>query len=306
MSTEKNAKAYLALMSIYFVWGTTYLAIRIGVEDLPPVLFTGLRWFAAGPILFLILLLQKYKLPDKKDLIHLGISGLFMLGGGNGFVVFAEQWIPSGLTALLITTVPFWIVGLDALLPHGKKMNLKIVTGLVLGLCGVILIFGEDFKLLLNPNYLGGVLGLMAAVFLWSAGTLYSKYKKVSVQPLMGASIQMIIAGSVITIFGLVLGETGEFHFTQSSLYAYLYLVFVGSILGYGSYIYAIAHLPVSLVATYAYVNPIIALFLGWLILGEKISIWIMVAAVVILIGVMIVKKGSDKPADIVKAEPAE
>jgi len=306
MSTEKNAKAYLALMSIYFVWGTTYLAIRIGVEDLPPVLFTGLRWFAAGPILFLILLLQKYKLPDKKDLIHLGISGLFMLGGGNGFVVFAEQWIPSGLTALLITTVPFWIVGLDALLPHGKKMNLKIVTGLVLGLCGVILIFGEDFKLLLNPNYLGGVLGLMAAVFLWSAGTLYSKYKKVSVQPLMGASIQMIIAGSVITIFGLVLGETGEFHFTQSSLYAYLYLVFVGSIIGYGSYIYAIAHLPVSLVATYAYVNPIIALFLGWLILGEKISIWIMVAAVVILIGVMIVKKGSDKPADIVKAEPAE
>ena len=207
---------------------------------------------------------------------------------------------------MLITTVPFWIVGLDALLPHGKKMNLKIVTGLVLGLCGVILIFGEDFKLLLNPNYLGGVLGLMAAVFLWSAGTLYSKYKKVSVQPLMGASIQMIIAGSVITIFGLVLGETGEFHFTQSSLYAYLYLVFVGSIIGYGSYIYAIAHLPVSLVATYAYVNPIIALFLGWLILGEKISIWIMVAAVVILIGVMIVKKGSDKPADIVKAEPAE
>lgn len=306
MSTEKNAKAYLALMSIYFVWGTTYLAIRIGVEDLPPVLFTGLRWFAAGPILFLILLLQKYKLPDKKDLIHLGISGLFMLGGGNGFVVFAEQWIPSGLTALLITTVPFWIVGLDALLPYGKKMNLKIVTGLILGLCGVILIFGEDFKLLLNPNYLGGVLGLMAAVFLWSAGTLYSKYKKVSVQPLMGASIQMIIAGSVITIFGLVLGETGEFHFTQSSLYAYLYLVFVGSIIGYGSYIYAIAHLPVSLVATYAYVNPIIALFLGWLILGEKISIWIMVAAVVILIGVMIVKKGSDKPADIVKAEPAE
>lgn len=295
MEKEKNSAAYIALFAIYIIWGTTYLAIRIGVENLPPVLFTGLRWIVAGPILFILLAIKKYKLPNKKDLIHLGIIGLLLLGGGNGLVVFAEQWIPSGLTALLITTVPFWVVGLDSILPKGNKINFIILSGLILGLLGVILIFGEDFKNLLDPNYFNGVIGLMVAVFLWSAGTLYSKYKKVSVHPLMGASVEMIIAGVVISLFGLLLGEGSQFHFTSSSFYAYLYLVIVGSLLGYGSYVYAIAHLPVSLVATYAYVNPIIALFLGWIVLDEKISVWVILAAVIILIGVTLVKKGSEK-----------
>ncbi len=291
----KNTRAYLALASIYIVWGTTYLAIRIGVESLPPVLFTGLRWLAAGPIMLLLLLLKKYKLPNKNDIIHLGISGLLLLGGGNGLVVFAEQSVPSGLTALLITTVPFWVVGIEAILPQGKRINLTVTAGLILGLLGVSLIFGGDLKSLFDSSHIAGVIGLMFAVFFWSVGTLYSKYKKVTVQPLMGAATQMIIAGIVITTLGLFLGEGSQFHFTTNSFYAYLYLVFFGSLLGYGSYVYAIAHLPISLVATYAYVNPIIALFLGWLILGEQISIWIVIAAVIILAGVTLVKRGSEK-----------
>ncbi|NJD21235.1 MAG: multidrug DMT transporter permease [Melioribacter sp.] len=294
MNKEKNTRAYIALFSIYIIWGTTYLAIRIGVENLPPVLFTGLRWIVAGPILFIILLSRKYKLPSKNDLIHLGIIGLLLIGGGNVFVVFAEQWVPSGLTALLITTVPFWVVGLDAIIPQGKRINPTVLLGLLLGLAGIGIIFGEDFVQLLDPSYFGGVIALMFAVFLWSAGTLYSKYKKVSVHPLMGAAVQMIIAGIVITVLGLILGEGSKFHFTNSSFYSYLYLVIIGSLVGYGSYVYAIAHLPVSLVATYAYVNPVIALFLGWLVLDEKISLWIVLAAIVILIGVTLVKKGSE------------
>ena len=295
MDKEKNTRAYLALFSIYIIWGTTYLAIRIGVENLPPVLFTGLRWIAAGPLLLIILLLRKYKLPNKNDMLHLGISGLLLLGGGNGLVVFAEQWVPSGLTALLITTVPFWVVGLDATIPQGKKINSTIILGLLLGLVGVGIIFGEDFVRLFDPSYLGGIIGLMFAVVFWSVGTLYSKYKKISVHPLMGAATQMIIAGIVITALGLILGEGSKFQFTNSSFYSYLYLVIVGSLVGYGSYVYAIAHLPVSLVATYAYVNPVIALFLGWLVLNEEISLWVILAAVVILIGVTLVKKGSEK-----------
>ncbi|MBI5731304.1 MAG: EamA family transporter [Ignavibacteriales bacterium] len=295
MDKEKNTRAYLALFSIYIIWGTTYLAIRIGVENLPPVLFTGLRWIVAGPLLLIILLLKKYKLPNKNDLLHLSISGLLLLGGGNGLVVFAEQWVPSGLTALLITTVPFWVVGIDAIIPQGKKINPTILLGLLLGLVGVGIIFGGDFVRLFDPSYLSGIIGLMFAVVLWSVGTLYSKYKKISVHPLMGAATQMIIAGIVITALGLILGEGSKFHFTNSSFYSYLYLVIVGSLVGYGSYVYAIAHLPVSLVATYAYVNPVIALFLGWLILDEKISLWVILAAVVILIGVTLVKKGSEK-----------
>ena len=222
MDKEKNTRAYIALFSIYIIWGTTYLAIRIGVENLPPVLFTGLRWIVAGPLLLIILLLKKYKLPNKNDLLHLGISGLLLLGGGNGLVVFAEQWIPSGLTALLITTVPFWVVGIDAIIPQGKKINPTILLGLLLGLVGVGIIFGGDFVRLFDPSYLSGIIGLMFAVVLWSVGTLYSKYKKISVHPLMGAATQMIIAGIVITALGLFLGEGNKFHFTNSSFYSYL------------------------------------------------------------------------------------
>ncbi len=242
-----------------------------------------------------ILLIKKYKLPNQNDIFHLGVSGLLLLGGGNGLVVFAEQTVPSGLTALLITTVPFWVVGIEAVLPQGKKINLLIILGLILGLAGVSLIFGGELKNLFDAENIEGVIGLMFAVILWSAGTLYSKYKKVTVHPLMGAATQMIIAGLFITLLGLSLGEAGEFHFTTSGFFAYLYLVVFGSLIGYGSYIYAIAKLPISLVSTYAYVNPVIALFLGWLVLDEPISIWIVAAAVIILIGVTLVKKGSQK-----------
>ncbi|MDQ7817565.1 MAG: EamA family transporter [Melioribacteraceae bacterium] len=293
MKKNENFKAYAAWISICIIWGTTYLAIRIGVEDLPPILFAGLRWLIAGPILFVFLRLKGMPLPKKEDIIPMAIVGLALLGIGNGFVVFAEQSIPSGLTSLLITTVPFWIVGLETLMPKGARMNLTILFGLLLGLTGIVLIFGGDLDSLLDPKFFVGVISLMIAVVGWSAGTLYSKYKKVSVHPLMGASVQMMIAGVVLTILGISLGESSSFHFSQDSLIAFVYLIIFGSIIGYTSYIYAIAHLPVSLVSTYAYVNPIIALFLGWLVLNEKITIEIFIAAAIILAGVALVKRGT-------------
>ncbi len=295
MNKKENIKAYLAWIAICVIWGTTYLAIRIGVEDLPPLLFAGFRWLIAGPILFSILRLKKYTLPKKEDIIPLTIIGLALIGVGNGLVVFAEQWVPSGLTALLITTVPFWIVGLESISQKEFKFNTLIIIGLLLGFVGIGLIFGSDVDKLFDPSYLGGVIGLMIAVFGWSAGTIYSKYKKINLHPLMSASIQMTIAGLVMTIIGLLLGEGSNFHFTDESFGAFIYLVIIGSLIGYGSYIYAIAHLPVSLVSTYAYVNPIIALFLGWLILDEKFSMIIIVASVIILVGVGAVKKGSER-----------
>ncbi|MBS3944908.1 MAG: EamA family transporter [Melioribacter sp.] len=296
MTRNENYKAYLAWISICIIWGTTYLAIRIGVEDIPPVLFAGFRWLIAGPILFLILKSRGMALPKKEDLIPMGIVGLALLGIGNGFVVFAEQSVPSGLTSLLITTVPFWIVGIEAFMPKGVRLNLTVMFGLLLGLVGIILIFGHDLGSLLEPKFFAGVIGLMVAVIGWSAGTIYSKYKKVSVHPLMGASVQMIIAGIFLTIFGLTLGEASSFHFTNDSFIAFVYLIIFGSLIGYASYIYAVAHLPVSLVSTYAYVNPIIALFLGWFVLNEKITTEIFIGATIILFGVALVKKGTSSP----------
>lgn len=298
---KDNIKAYLAWIAICIIWGTTYLAIRIGVEDLPPLLFAGLRWLIAGPILFTVLRLKKYELPDKKDLISLAIIGIALLGVGNGLVVFAEQWVPSGLTALLFTTVPFWMVGMEAVSQREYSINSKVIIGLILGFIGVGLIFGSDLDKLFDPSYLGGIIGLMIAEIGWSAGTVYSKYKKVTSHPLMSASIQMTIAGVLMTIIGLIIGEGSDFYFTNESFGAFIYLVIIGSLIGYASYIYAIAHLPVSLVSTYAYVNPIIALVLGWLILDEEFTFIIIIAAVIILFGVGIVKKGSESNLKTVK-----
>ena len=290
---SNNLRAYSAWASVCIIWGTTYLAIRIGVEHIPPMLFAGLRWIIAGIIFVSFLIIKGKKLPSKKDLVHISVVGISLIGIGNGLVVTGEQFIGSGLAALLITTVPFWVVGMEALIPSGPKINLTIISGLVLGLFGVSLIFSEDISNLFDPSYMLGVLCILGAVIAWSFGTVYSKYKKVSVHPLMSAAVQMLIAGTAQTTLGLILGEGTRISLHLNGIISFLYLVLVGSMFGYGSYMYAIQHLPLSLVSTYAYINPVIALFLGWLVLDEKLNLAIISAAVVIIIGVIIVKQGA-------------
>lgn len=292
---KPNIRAYIAWIAICILWGTTYLFIKIGVETIPPMLFAGFRWVFAGSILITILKLSGKQLPKKSDIIHIAIIGIALLGFGNGLVVVGEQYIESGLAALLITTVPFWMVGAESFLPKGPKLNLLTIAGLIVGSLGVGLIFGGDLKYIFEIKYLFGVLSILGAVVAWSLGSVYSKYKKVSVHPLMSASVQMLIAGSLQVLLGTVLGEFSALHFTYSGVLSLAYLVVFGSIFGYGSYIYAIEHLPLSLVSTYAYINPIIALFLGWIFLNEKLSFFTLIAAVVIIIGVVLVKIGSNK-----------
>ncbi len=292
---KPNIKAYLAWIAICIIWGTTYLFIRIGVETFPPMLFAGFRWIIAGFIFIIILRLTGKTLPKKEELIHIAIIGIALLGFGNGLVVVGEQYIESGLAALLITTVPFWMVGVESILPSGPKINWMIVTGLLIGGIGVLIIFGGDLKYIFETKYLIGVLSVLGAVIAWSLGSVYSKYKKVKVHPLMSASVQMLIAGSLQVLLGALLGDFSNLHFTQSGFLSLAYLVVFGSIFGYGSYIYAIEHLPLSLVSTYAYINPIIALFLGWLFLDEKLDVFIVIASAVIIIGVVLVKIGSNK-----------
>jgi len=292
---KPNIRAYLAWIAICIIWGTTYLFIRIGVETIPPMLFAGFRWLIAGIILITILRLSGKQFPKKEDLLHIAIIGIALLGFGNGLVVVGEQYIESGLAALLITTVPFWMVGVESFLPKGPKLNWMVISGLIIGSLGVGLIFGGDLKYIFETKYLIGVLSILGAVVSWSLGSVYSKYKKVSVHPLMSASIQMLIVGTLQILLGTVLGEFTGLHFTQSGLLSLAYLIVLGSIFGYGSYIYAIEHLPLSLVSTYAYVNPIIALVLGWIFLNEQLSVFTLLAAVVIIVGVVLVKIGSNK-----------
>jgi len=173
---SENTKAIIAWLNVCVIWGTTYLVIRIGVGHLPPMLFAGIRWVIAGAIFIAFLKWRGRSLPKVDEIVHLAVVGLALIGFGNGLVVFSEQWIPSGLAALLITTVPFFMVGIESFLPKGPKLNATILTGLSMGLVGTFLIFGEDIRYLADPNNLKGVLGLLGAVIFWSAGSLYSKY----------------------------------------------------------------------------------------------------------------------------------
>lgn len=201
------------------------------------MLFTGFRWLIAGIILTTILILSGKQLPKKEDFIHIAIIGIALLGFENGLVVVGEQKIESGLAALLITTVPFCMVGVESLFPKGPKLYWMVNSGLIIGSLG--------------------------AVVSWSLGSVYSNNNKVSANPLMNASIRMLIVGLLQIILGAFLGEFSGLNFTQSGLILLAYLIVIGFIFGYGSYIYAIEHLPLSLVSTYAYVNPIMALILG-------------------------------------------
>jgi drug/metabolite transporter (DMT)-like permease len=285
--------AYAAWISICIIWGTTYLVIRIGVAELPPMLFAGFRWMVAGAILIILLNLRGHSLPRKKDLKHLAVVGILLLGVANGLVVVAEQWLPSGLTALIISTLPFWMVGLEFISAKGPKINFIIIGGLLLGIIGTVIIFTRDLDITVDFNvFLGGIC-LLGAVISWSVGSIYWKYKQVNVNPFMGASVQMLIAGLLQTLLGFILGEHNVFQLTQNGFLALGYLIVVGSIFGYASYIYAVKHLPLSLVSTYAYINPVIALLLGWYILQEPLTITVFIAAVLIFSGVILVKKGS-------------
>jgi len=288
-----NSKAFLAWVTICIVWGTTYLAIKIGVTDVPPMFFAGIRWIIAGPLFFGILKLKGFKSPPVSELKHIAIVGISLLGIANGFVVIAEQWLPSGLTALLITTLPFWIVGMESFIPQGPKLNIKIIVGILLGFIGVAIIFFGDLQKLFEAEYLLGILALTGAVIFWSAGSLYSKYNKIGSHPLVSASVQMMFAGIFQLGLSIIFGEKISFNLTSNGYLSILYLILVGSILGYGSYIYAIRHLPISFVTTYAYINPLIALFLGWIVLDEKLNLQILLASLIIFIGVALVKKGT-------------
>ncbi|MCU7492206.1 MAG: EamA family transporter [Bacteroidota bacterium] len=300
---KENFKAYLAWVNVCILWGTTYLAIRIGVEEWPPMLFAGLRWILAGIILIIFLKAKGYQMPGMKDFLNISVMGILLLGFGNGLIVVSEITVPSGLAALLITTVPFWIVGVEAAMPHGIRLNLNVLLGLIIGLLGVGVIFGTDLDAFTDPAYMKGIIVLLIGVFLWALGTLYSKYKRLSVAPLTSAAFQMLTAGVLQTLYGLITGEQHHMAVGLHGWMAFLYLVSFGSLIGYTSYIYAVTHLPVSFVSTYSYINPVIALILGWLVLGEKLDLSTIVAAAVIFAGVLLVKKGTGERQKLPQAD---
>jgi len=293
MTKRDKIKAYAAWGAVCLFWGTTYLAIRIGVEVLPPALFAGVRFVVAGTFFLPVLLLRGHKLPAAGDLIPIAIVGIALLTIANGTVVWAEQWVPSSLAALIVATLPFWMVGMEGLLPRGDKLTAAKFFGILTGFAGLVLLLWPDLRENLAADYLKGVLAMFIPPIAWSAGSIYSKYHKLSASPLMAAACQMLIAGAILVIIGIANGEAERFTFSVQGIGAIAYLTVFGSILGYGSYIYALDKLPASVVSTYAFINPLVAVVLGWLILDERLDWWVAAATMMILSGVLMVKNSS-------------
>jgi drug/metabolite transporter (DMT)-like permease len=290
MEKSETIKAYAAWVSVCFFWGTTYLAIRIGVQNLPPALFAGIRWLTAGLIFLTALRIRGIPFPARKEYLNLTVVGVSLLVIANGLVVWAEQWVPSGLTALIVATLPFWMAGFDAFMPSGSPMHRRKTWGIILGFTGLIILFYPDLKGSFDRSYLVGVAVLFLAPVSWTIGSLYSKYRPVASDPLMAASVQMVIAGIIFVMIGVLAGEAKKFHFSIPGFGAMVYLILFGSIVGYGSYIYSLAKLPAAKVSLFAYINPVIAVILGWLILDERFDLYVIIASTLVLSGVVLVK----------------
>ncbi len=292
--TRDRALAYVAFAVVCLVWGTTYLAIRIAVRTVPPLLLTGFRFTVAGVILFAIARLRGDSIPKRAGVIgDLLFVGLLMVGIGNLSVVWAEQWVPSGIAALLVATAPFWAALMEWFRSDGDRIDLRRAIGMLIGFLGVALLVtpggaGRAF----DVHFVLGALAIQAGSLAWQYGTVRGKYNLGHVPPLMSSALQMLTGGIVVAFVSLVSGEARRLVITAEGVAAAAYLTLFGSVLAYTSYVYALKKMRVTSMSLYAYINPVVAVMLGWLILNERLT-WVSVIAMgIILGGVALVQTG--------------
>ena len=289
---RNRTRIVLAFAAVYVIWGSTYLFIKYAIESVPPFMMGAARFTAAGLLLYTIARWRGARAPDRYDWRSAALTGVLMLGVGNGAVMWAELTVPTGIVALIVSTTPIWIVVFDWLRPRGVRPRLPVIIGLALGLAGMIILIGP--RAIVGEGHVDeiGVLVLLTGSLGWAIGTMLSKGSKRSSAPLAYAALQMIAAGVAMSITSVALGEHTRFVPSDVSLRAllsWIYLMLAGSIIGYTAYIYLLGQVSAAKAATYAYVNPIIAVLLGWAFLREPIGARTIVAAAVIIGGVAII-----------------
>ena len=289
-------KAYLALLAVCFFWGTTYIAIRMSLAAIPPVVLVSARFILSGALMLAGVLATRARLPRGRELWATALNGVLILGIGNTCLSVAELWIPSGLAALIITTSPFWMVGLDALVPGGSRLRLPTIAGILVGGVGaVILVMPQAMNVHTGERLWWVFLVLQLANFAWCYGSLRQLRLPTKASPIVNGAVQQLAAGLACLPFAI--WHTGPPVVWQPRAFAAaLYLVIFGSIVGYSAYVYALDHLPVALVSLYTYVNPIVALFLGWLFYREPFGRIELAGMAVIFLGVAIVKRYTHHP----------
>ena len=294
---HERAVAYAAFAIVCVVWGTTYLGIRVALETIPPFLLTGIRFVVAGAIMIGIAKLRGEALPrDRRTLAHLALIGFLMVGVGNLTVVWAEQWVPSGLAALLVATAPFWMAIIEMFRTTGERMDARGVVGMLIGFSGVaMLVTPRGSGGVWSIGFLLGALAIQVGGICWQLGSAHGKYNLRHVPLLASAALQMLFGGVMVSVISVAIGEPARFTLNSRTLVALVYLTLFGSVLAYSAYVFALAHLRTTTTALYAYVNPVVAVFLGWLILDEPLTWLSVVAMVVILGGVALVQSSAFK-----------
>jgi drug/metabolite transporter (DMT)-like permease len=300
-------RIWTALIAVYIVWGSTYLAIRFAVETIPPFLMAGTRFLVSGLILYAWRRLAGDPLPTLRQWRSAIIVGLLLLLGGNGVVSWAEQHVPSGIAALMIATIPLWIVLIDALSGRRVKPDWKIVLGLLMGFGGIGLLVTSNGSLSPADGLDSmGLLALIVAALIWSLGSVYSRDADLPASSLVGTAIEMLGGAVGLFVAGTIAGEWRGLDLAAvswPSLAGLLYLIGFGSLVGFVAYTWLLRSAPLSLVSTYAYVNPVVAIFLGAWLAGEQINARIIVSALIIISSVVVINLSRQTRAES-HAEP--
>jgi drug/metabolite transporter (DMT)-like permease len=291
-SYASRAQIIAAFASIYLVWGSTYLAIRYAVQTIPPFIMGGLRFLVSGALLYLWARYRGAPRPTRLHWRNAIIAGGFLLLGGNGAVVWAEQFVPSGLTALLVSILPFWLVIIEWVRPPRRRPSGAVLVGLVLGFVGIVVLVG--------PGNLGGhgdvrplgALVLILGSLSWAIGSFWSRDARLPESGLLTTGMEMLSGGALLLIVGLLSGELSQFdihRISGPSAAGLIYLITFGSLIGFTSYIWLLDKVSPARLGTYAYVNPIVAVILGWAIAGERLSVRTAVAAAIVICAVALI-----------------
>jgi drug/metabolite transporter (DMT)-like permease len=292
-STAPRSQILIAFAAVYIIWGSTYLAIRFAIETLPPFLMVGTRFFAAGAIMYVWLRARGAEKPTAIHWRSAAILGVLMPVLGTGVVVWSEQKVPSGIAALLVAIVPLWIVLLQWWRPRGKRPNALVLGGVGLGLAGLYLLVDPGGDKSQGNVFAEGI--LLIAALSWAIGSLYSRRAPQAKAKFLGTAMEMIVAGVVLIVAGLVTGEASHFSFAAASVKSWAalaYLVTFGSIIAYTAYVWLLSAVNPTLVSTYAFVNPVVAVFLGWAFASEPLNMRMLVATAIIVGAVALITIG--------------
>jgi drug/metabolite transporter (DMT)-like permease len=303
-----RARLIAAFAAVYVIWGSTYLAIRFAVQTLPPLLMASARFVGAGLIVLAWgRLRDRAAWPTRVEWRVGLISGALLLLGGNGGVSWAEQRVPSGIAALLVAVVPVFMVLLEWLRPGGSRPRAAVFAGVGLGLAGLALLIGPDALRGGGRTNALGALVLVLASLSWAAGSLYTKVSPKATSGTMATGAQMLAGGLALLVAAVVAGEPSRLdlaHASSRSIFAFVYLLTFGSLIGFTAYVYLLAHTTAAKASTYAYVNPVVAVLLGWAVGHEAVTSRTVIAAAVILAGVAIITVTRDAAPAVSRADP--